>query len=116
MSDSLFWVVWLGLMVLYVASFWKVFEKAGQPGWAAIVPIYNMVVMLRIAGRPGWWLVLLLIPLVNIAVAIVVMIGIAERFGRSAAFGIGLALLGLIFWPILAFGDAEYEGATARAG
>lgn len=115
MSSSFFWMVWLAVMVFYVASFWKVFEKAGEPGWAAIVPIYNVIVMLRIAGRPTWWLVLMLIPLVNIAVAVVVMISLAERFGRSAAFGIGLALLGFVFWPILAFSDAEYEGAGALA-
>lgn len=111
MSDSLFWVVWLALMLFYVAAFWKVFEKAGKPGWAALVPFYNIIVVLQIAGRPTWWLLLMLIPLVNIIVAVVVFIGIAERFGRSAAFGVGLAFLGIIFWPILGFGDARYMGA-----
>ncbi|GAB4515786.1 MAG: DUF5684 domain-containing protein [Haliangiales bacterium] len=101
----------LAIIVLMVASMWKVFAKAGKPGWAAIVPIYNLVVILEIAGKPIWWIVLFLIPLVNIVVAFLVYIAFAERFGKSAGFGIGLALLGFIFFPILGFGDAQYQGA-----
>ncbi len=115
MSDALFWVVCIAVMVFYLAAFWKAFEKAGKPGWAAIVPIYNAIVMLQIAQRPTWWFVLMLIPLVNIVVAVIVSINIAERFGKSTAFGLGLAFLGFIFWPILAFGDAEYHEHTHTA-
>lgn len=114
MSDSLFWLVWLAAAVFMIASMWRVYTKAGKPGWASLVPIYNVIVLLDIAGRPAWWFLLMLIPLVNIIVAIIVMINVAEGFGRSAAFGIGLALLGFIFFPILAFGDSEYQGAPVH--
>jgi hypothetical protein len=104
-----FMLVWLAIVVFEAAAMWRVFTKAGKPGWAIIVPIYNIIVMLEIAGKPLWWFLLMLIPLVNLVVVFVVMIGIAEKFGKSAGFGVGLALLGFIFFPILAFGDAEYR-------
>jgi hypothetical protein len=104
-----FTLVWLAIVVFEAAAMWRVFTKAGKPGWAIIVPIYNIIVMLEIAGKPLWWFLLMLIPLVNLVVVFVVMIGIAEKFGKSAGFGVGLALLGFIFFPILAFGDAEYR-------
>ncbi|WP_428263817.1 DUF5684 domain-containing protein [Haliangium sp.] len=103
-------IVQLAICVFLIASIWKVFAKAGKPGWAAIVPIYNLVVMLEIAGKPIWWIVLFFIPIANIIVAILIAIGIAERFGKSTGFGIGLALLGIIFYPILGFGSAQYQG------
>jgi hypothetical protein len=99
----------LAVVVLFIASMWKVFAKAGQPGWAAIVPIYNVYIMLKIAGRPGWWLLLFLLPLVNLIIGIIVAIDIAKAFGRGTGFGVGLALLGFIFYPILAFGDDRYQ-------
>ena len=105
-------IFYLGFIILFIASFWKVFEKAGQPGWAAIVPIYNIYVMLQIGGKPGWWLLLMLIPFVNLVVGIILYIDIAKRFGKSDGFGIGLMFLGFIFWPMLAFGDAVYQGGN----
>jgi len=101
----------LALAVLVIASLWRVFTKAGQPGWAAIVPFYNLYLICKISGKPGWWLVLLLIPLVNIVFSLLVMLGLAESFGKGAGFGIGLWLLGMIFIPILGFGDAQYQRA-----
>lgn len=101
----------LAISVLWFASVWKVFVKAGRPGWAAIVPIYNLVVMLEIAGKPIWWIVLFLVPFVNIVIFFIMYIALAERFGKDAGFGIGLALLWFIFFPILGFGDAQYQGA-----
>lgn len=89
---------------------WKAFEKAGKPGWGAIIPIYNLILMLEIAGKPLWWIILYLIPIVNIVIGILVSIEIAQKFGKDSGFGIGLALLGFIFWPILGFGDATYQG------
>ena len=107
-------IVWLAIALVVIVALWKVFEKAGEPGWAAIIPIYNMIVLLKIAGRPLWWIVLLLIPFVNIVAAILVSIDIARRFGNGTGFGLGLAFLGFIFYPILGFGDARYQpGATA---
>ena len=103
-------LVFLAVVILVLVSIWKVFVKAGQPGWASLIPIYNVLVLLKIAGRPGWWLLLFLIPLVNLAVTLVVSLDIAKAFGKGAGFGIGLALLAFIFYPLLAFSDAEYVG------
>jgi uncharacterized protein DUF5684 len=102
--------------LLVIVAMWKVFTKAGRPGWAAIIPIYNMYVWCKIVGRPGWWVILMLIPLVNIVVAIIVCIDMAKSFGKGAGFGIGLALLGIIFLPILGFGSAQYQGPAAAQG
>ena len=97
------------VLLVVIAGFWKTFQKAGKPGWASIVPIYNLIVLLDIAGQPLWWIILLFIPLVNIAVSIFVNIAVAKNFGMSTGFGVGLALLGFIFYPILGFGDARYR-------
>ena len=95
-----------------IASMWKVFAKAGQPGWAAIVPIYNAIVLLQMIGRPLWWIVLLMIPLVNVVVGILVCIELAKCFGKGTGFALGLAFLGVIFYPILGFGSARYLGTA----
>lgn len=109
MRNPTFWIVWAIAIVFYIATTWRVFEKAGKPGWAAIVPIYNAIVILQIAGRPVWWILLYLIPLVNIVIGIMVTVDVARNFGKGVGFAIGLMLLGFIFWPILAWGDAEYH-------
>lgn len=101
----------LAFAIFTLVAMWKVFAKAGKPGWAAIIPIYNLVVLLEIAGKPIWWLVLMLVPLVNFVVAILIGIGVAERFGKGAGFGLGLTFLGFIFYPILGFGSAQYQGS-----
>ena len=101
----------LAFALFMIVSYWKVFEKAGQPGWGVLIPIYNILLLLKIAGKPGWWILLYLIPLVNIVIGIIVCIDIAKNFGKDAGFGIGLAFLGIIFYPILAFGSAQYMGA-----
>lgn len=103
----------LAIAVLIIASMWIAFAKAGEPGWAAIIPIYNIYVMCRMGGKPGWWVLLMLIPIVNLVVIIVVCIGISTHFGRGAGFGVRLALLGFIFWPILAFSDSQYNPVAA---
>jgi len=102
-------LIMLALGLFIIVSMWKVFEKAGQPGWGILIPIYNIYLFLVIAGKPGWWLILYFIPLVNFVIGIIVSIDIAKNFGKDAAFGIGLAFLGIIFYPILAFGDAQYQ-------
>jgi hypothetical protein len=104
----LFPLVMLVLFIVVMAGFWKTFTKAGHPGWATLIPIYNLVVMLQIAGRPIWWLVLMFIPIVNFFVTLVVSIDIAKNFGKGMGFGLGLAFLGPIFYPMLGFGSAEY--------
>ena len=105
---AIFWLIYVGIIVLIIASMWKVYEKAGHPGWSALIPIYNLYIMLKIANKPGWWILLMCIPLVNIIFAIIVSIDIAKAFGKDVGFGLGLAFLGFIFYPILAFGDAKY--------
>ncbi|MCG8578116.1 MAG: DUF5684 domain-containing protein [Flavobacteriales bacterium] len=108
-------ILYLAIIVFLIASVWKVFEKAGQPGWAAIVPIYNIYIMTVIAKKPAWWLVMFLIPIVSLVFAILLFIEIAKQFGKDAGFGIGLAFLGIIFWPMLGFGSAQYQGNTASS-
>ena len=98
----------LGILVLFIAGMWKTFTKAGKPGWAIFVPIYNAIVVLQIARRPTWWLLLMLIPVVNFVIALIVIVDIAKAFGKGVGFGLGLAFLGFVFYPILGFSDAEY--------
>lgn len=102
-------LVWLALLVAVIAGVWKVFVKAGKPGWASIIPIYNLVVLLEIAGKPVWWVLLYLIPFVNLIPAIVVPIEVAKRFGKDVLFAIGLIFLPFIFYPLLGFSDAKYR-------
>ncbi|HYU07972.1 MAG TPA: DUF5684 domain-containing protein [Gemmatimonadales bacterium] len=105
-----FWIVMCALIVLEIAAMWKVFEKAGQPGWAAIVPIYNLIVLIQIAGKPVWWILLYFIPIVSLIIAIIVLHNISVNFGKGVGFTLGLLFLSPIFFPILAWGDAEYRG------
>jgi hypothetical protein len=95
--------------ILMIVSFWMIFEKAGQPGWASIIPIYNIIVLLQVAGKPIWWIILLLIPFVNIIFLIMIYHGISVNFGKDTGFTVGLVLLPVIFFPILAFGSATYR-------
>jgi hypothetical protein len=105
---------WLAVAVVVIIGGWKMFEKAGQPGWAILIPFYNTYILLKIAGRPGWWLLLYLIPLVNFVIAIIVAIDIAKSFGQSAVFGFFLLfLLCGIGFLILGFGNYNYEGPAA---
>jgi hypothetical protein len=111
-----FWICWFAFVVLMIAGLWKVFTKAGQPGWASIVPILNTYFLCKIAGRPGWWVILMFIPLVNFIIWIILCIDVAKSFGKGVGFGIGLLLLPIIFFPILGFGSAQYQGPSASPG
>ena len=99
----------VALIILMVAAMWAVFQKAGEPGWAALIPIYNIMVLLKISGKPMWWVILMLIPFVNIIVLIIAIVGLARNFGKGAGFALGLVFLAPIFYPILAWGDARYQ-------
>ena len=104
-------IVVVAIMVVFIIGVWKVFVKAGQPGWAVLIPFYNAYILLKIAGRPGWWIVLFLIPLVNIAIGVIVAIDLAKAFGQSALFGVVLLfLLGGIGYLVLGFGNYRYVG------
>jgi len=109
-----FFVIYAAVIVLVIAGMWKMFVKAGQQGWLSIIPILNTYVIIKLAGREGWWILLFLIPCVNIVVAIIVYMDLAKKYGKSAAYGLGLVFLPFIFFPMLGFGSATYQGDTAR--
>jgi hypothetical protein len=107
------WVLDAAIALLMIIAMWKVFTKAGWPGWASLIPFYNVYVLIKIAGRPGWWFFLLLIPVVNLIIIIVLCVDIAKNFGKGVGFALGLVFLPFIFYPILAFGSAQYQGGAA---
>lgn len=94
-----------------IVSVWKVFVKAGKSGWASLIPFYNAYVLLKMAGKPGWWLLLLLILLVNIVFGFLTMLALSERFGKGVGYALGLIFLPIVFYPILAFGESTYTPA-----
>jgi hypothetical protein len=111
--DVIVGLLFLAVAILMVAGLWATFSKAGLPGWGAIIPIYNVYLLCKLAGRPGWWILLYIIPFVSIIVAIIVDLDIAKAFGKGVLFGVGLAFLPFIFFPILGFGKARYIGHAA---
>ena len=111
--SSTVWIVACAVMVFYIAAMWTIYTKARQPGWAAIIPIYNLVVLHQIVGKPVWWVLLYFIPLVNIVISIIVTHALSLSFGKGVGFTLGLIFLGFIFYPVLAWSDAQYLGPTA---
>lgn len=109
-----FMFVYCIILVIVIAGMWKVFTKAGKPGWAAIIPIYNVIVLLEIIGKPVWWFVLLLIPLVNFVIIIMVLNQLSRSFGRGVGMTLLLIFLPFIAFPVLGFGSAQYVGAGAK--
>jgi len=120
-NPALAWTIIIlavAVAIFMIVSMWKVFEKAGKPGWAAIVPIYSSIVLAEIGGKPIWMGIIMslggLIPFVgmiaSVVFSIIVSLGVAENFGKTQGFGVGLGLLGIVFYPILGFGDATYKG------
>lgn len=110
---SIVGLLYLAVFVLLIAGFWRVFSKAGQPGWAAIVPIFNTLTLLRVVGRPWYWLLLMLIPIVNLVLLIIVFLDLAKSFGKSAGFGVCTVFFSFVTIPMLGFGDAVYRGPAA---
>lgn len=105
------WIIFcLAMAIFLIIAQWKVFEKAGQPGWAVLIPIYNIYVMTKIGGKPGWWVLMLILPILNIVFFIWLLNMISKSFGKDEGFTVGLVLLGIVFWPILGFGSAQYLG------
>lgn len=109
-----FLIVWyiviLALAVLMLVANWKIFVKAGKPGWGAIVPFYNTYCLFDMSFGNGWLFLLTLVPCVGTVMAIIMYVKLAQAFGRSGGFAVGLIFLPVIFLPILGFGDAEYIG------
>jgi len=108
-------MAYLAVIVLMIAGLWTVLAKAGQPGWAAIIPILNLYFLIKAAGKPGWWLILMFIPLVNLVIGIIVILALAQCFGKGGGFALGLIFLPFIFYPVLGFGSAQYTPPAATA-
>lgn len=106
-------LIWLAVVVVIIIAEWKIFTKAGKPGWAILIPIYNVIVFLEIIGKPWWWIFLFLIPIVNIIFLIIALNGLSKSFGYGVGFTLGLLFLSPIFVLILGFGDAKYIGPQA---
>jgi len=98
------------IAIVSIAGMWKAFEKAGQPGWAAIIPIYNIYIMTKITGKPAIWTLLCIIPIINYIFFVWLLNMVSKSFGKDVGFTLGLIFLGFIFWPLLGFGDAKYQG------
>lgn len=112
-GNPLIMLIALAAAVVVIVAIWKTFEKAKQPGWAAIIPIYNTYILLKIVGRPGWWLLLYLIPIVGYIVHLFVSIDLAKSFGKDTAFGVlAIWIFPIVGYYMLAFGDATYQGPT----
>jgi hypothetical protein len=103
-------LIYVAIIVVLIVAQWKIYEKAGEPGWACIIPIYNIIVLLKIVGKPTWWIIMFFIPIANIIYAIWTINMLSKSFGKDEGFTVGLLLLGFIFYPILGFGDAKYLG------
>ena len=115
-GSAILWLLYVAFIVVYLVAAWIVYTKAGEEGWKALIPIYNIWVLLKIVGRPGWWLILFLIPFVNFVIWIIVSIDLAKSFGKGTGFALGLIFFAPIFYMILAFGDASYRGPAAAPG
>lgn len=109
----IFIIFYLAVFVAIIAGMWKTFEKAGKPGWAAIIPIYNTIIMLEIVGKPAIWLLWCLLPCANIVFGIWTINLMSKSYGQSEGFTLGLIFLPFIFWPILGFGNIKYVGPAA---
>lgn len=110
-----YFVVILFIAVFMIVCMWKIYTKAGQEGWACLIPIYNVIVYLKIIKKPWWWIFMFMIPFVNYVFLIWSTNLLSKRFGKNEGFTVGLLLLGIVFYPILAFGDAKYEGVTIES-
>jgi hypothetical protein len=106
-------VVYIAVVVFEIAALWQVFVKASEKGWKAIIPIWNTLIVLKISGRPFWWIILFIIPIVNFIVYIIVYYNLAKSFAKSTGFAVGLIILPFIFIPILGFGSSQYAGPYA---
>ena len=100
----------LAASIFFIVSMWKVYAKAGRPGWGCLIPIYNLYLLLRMAGMSGWWLLACFVPLLNLVPTFMIPFGVAKNFEKGVGFGVGILLLPIVFYPILAFGEARFVG------
>ena len=112
----MYWIIYLAIVVLVIAGWWMIFTKAGEAGWKSLIPIWNILVLLRIVGREWWWIILFLIPFVGLIIWIIVALDLAKSFGRGTGFAIGLILFAPVWALILGFGSDTYQGPAGSAG
>ena len=121
MSDSTAYAVASGILIVYyiaalaatvlvLVALWKIFVKAGKPGWGAIVPFYNTYCLFEMSFGNGWLFLLLLVPCVDAVIGIIMLFKLAKAFGKGGGFAVGLIFLPVVFIPMLGFGDAVYYG------
>ncbi|MES2985975.1 MAG: DUF5684 domain-containing protein [Patescibacteria group bacterium] len=115
-------LIWIGLLIipliiviLTFVSLWKIFEKANKPGWASLIPIYNIVVLCEIVKKPTWYVVLFFIPFVNVILAFILLLELSKAFGKGVGFTLGLIFLPMIFYPVLAFDSSTYKYGNSTA-
>ena len=113
--NGVLWFLYIAAIVAFVAGLWMVFTKAGEDGWKSIIPIWNVLILLKIVGREWWWIILMLIPIVGFIVWIIVALDLAKSYGRGTGFGIGLIIFPYIWTIILGFGSDTYKGPAAKA-
>ena len=107
-------LVMAAMFIACLVGIWKMFKKAGQPGWGSLIPFYNVYLLLKIAEKPGWWLVLFVIPIVNLYALVVVSINIAKAFGKGIGFAIGLMILNVPLYAFLGLSKAQYVGVPGN--
>lgn len=107
---ALYSIIGIALTVLLLVSLWKIFVKAGKPGWGAIVPFYNFYCLFDISFGNGWLFLLMFVPCVGVVMQIIAYVKLAQAFGKSGGFAVGLIFLPYIFLPILAFDGSQYYG------
>lgn len=109
-------LVMLAIMIVVIAGGWKTYTKANQPGWGILIPFYNWWLLVKISDNSALWFVLFLVPIANIIAMFKVNIDVADNFGKGLGFGLGLVFLPFIFYPLLGFGDAQYQGRAEMGG
>lgn len=114
---GIFWLVMLAISVVQIVALWKLFTKAGKPGWAAIVPFYNVIVMCEIAGRPAWWLAMMFVPIANIVFSIMLTLDFVKSYGKDTTFAVLTILFGFVMLPVMAFDkNTRYVGPAGPEG
>lgn len=108
-------IIYVAIFLLLTIAQWKIYVKANKPGWACLIPIYNVIVLLEIIGKPWWWLLLFFVPIANVVIAIWMTNLLSKSFGKDEVFTVGLILLPFVFYPILGLGDAKYNGPAGAA-
>lgn len=112
LGGSVFITVALAILVLSIVATWKIFVKAGKPGWAALIPFYNIYMLVKISGHPGWWVLLYFVPIVNFVISVIVSIDLGRKFGKDPIFSVVLLWLLGIGLLILAFDSSKYDAAA----